>query len=93
MNHLADSENIAPAPAPNEQQSNGGRFNNQAAPLRQPFDDLNAQIQERNAIINNRRRQNANGANNNATNSVKRDELVPKHVTITPQAFLKFFSL
>lgn len=72
-------------------------------------DNLNRarEIRELSARVNNRQRQNVdnysyNNSNNNnhrlaqgrsAAVALRRDELVPKHVAISPQAFLKFFSL
>lgn len=78
------------------------RANVDNSSARVPLRDLNAQ-QLNNRIRNilghneNRARNNNNNSdsnnNNNARTSRRREDLVPKHVTITPQAFLKFFSL
>lgn len=65
-----------------------------AGQRRQPLGNLNAQLREHNASRQ-QRQQNPSNGRDGATNSTTggREELVPKHVTITPQAFLKFFSL
>lgn len=60
---------------------------------RQPLNNLNAQLREHNVNRQQRLQHQPTGRDNVPSSSAKREELVPKHVTITPQAFLKFFSL
>lgn len=54
-------------------------------------------IRELNARFNRRLNEDNNNDNNQRaqarSTAIRRDELVPKHVAISPQAFLKFFSL
>lgn len=56
---------------------------------------LNAQLRERNGRLANRRLNELNLNRNNLPERqpTQNEELVPKHVAISPQAFLKFFSL
>ena len=88
----ANDENIAPvsSAAPSQQPM---------AHQRQPSDSFAARIREQGVRLANRRLNEVHGNNRNnnaapvAGLASRRDELVPKHVAISPQAFLKFFSL
>lgn len=89
-------ENAQPPDLSSDEQR---RQSNQAGnsthrPARRPLADLNraaiAAAVDRGGLRERAARQ-VTGHNNSPGNSS--DQLIPKHVTITPQAFLKFFSL
>lgn len=60
---------------------------------RRPLGDLNAQVRSRNANQPPRQGQLVAVGNEDASLNSRRENMLPKHVTISPQAFLKFFSL
>lgn len=82
-----------PGLALNEQRRQGGRASSGAAAARRPpLVNLNQVAAAAQGGVPERNLQRAAvvGRQANATHG---DQIVPKHVTITPQAFLKFFSL
>lgn len=59
---------------------------------RQPLNNLNEELRQHNASRQQRQQYLPPSGRDNTPAAARREEM-PKHVTITPQAFLKFFSL
>lgn len=85
----ANVENLPPGSNATQQQrpSSQRAFNNANNSLEARLRERNVRAANRDPVIHN------NSCNNAPSKAMRRDELVPKHVAISPQAFLKFFSL